>query len=82
MMGKTNLKDKMEYDLLGGLGEEIANSRHQPVTCHFPNQVFVYDSSQPFGKDPERAKLYSEDISSFLGLSTPLEPSKYYTFLS
>lgn len=66
MLGKTKLANKHEYGLLGW--DKV---RTPPVMT---NQVFVYDVSQPFDRNRTRAELYSRDLSSFLGLTRPLEP--------
>lgn len=65
MLGKTSL-GKDELKLLGTL----QSKPHR----RYENQIFLYEVSQPFDKDRERAAIYSKDISEYLGLSQPLDP--------
>jgi len=66
MLGKTKLVDKDEYELLG-----IDKIVTPPV---MQNEVFLYEVSQPFDQNQTRAELYAKDMTTFLGLKSPLEP--------
>jgi len=69
-LGKTALAGESEWDLLGDLKRTLGGSR----PTEMPNQVFVYEVSQPFDHNRSRAETYSADLSNFLGMSEPLEP--------
>jgi len=66
-IGKTDLSDPKEYELLG---------RTQPETkrLNLTGKVFLYEVAQPYDEDQNRVLAYCEDLSNFLGLSQMLEP--------
>jgi hypothetical protein len=39
-----------------------------------PNEIFLYDVSQPFDHNETRAGLFRKDLSKFIGLSEELPP--------
>lgn len=72
MLGKTTPHgDPLESTLLGFLAKNATNFDR------FPNEVFLYEISQPFDPNRTRAETYSKDLSHFLGLSKPLLPLRH-----
>jgi len=75
MLGKTDASDPKEQKLLsvltGGKDKSDYGLEHYQS---MPNEVFLYDVSQPFDKDEERNERFRRDVQSYLGLSQPLPP--------
>ena len=81
MFGKTNLTDSVEQALLGSL-----NARHVGGLSPIPNPVFLYDVGQLYesrssnatsartSSPDSRLDRFRNDLSSFLGLESPLRP--------
>jgi hypothetical protein len=65
-LGKTNVLDSKEKEMLGWSGD-------QPPLMKHP--VFLYEVSQPFdGSNQTRLEQYCQDVSDFIGISPALEP--------
>lgn len=72
MLGKTNPKrDPVEAALLR-IDKDMRRRAYRPMR----NKVFLYDSSQPFDSNETRAELFRNDLSDFIGLSTPFAPPR------
>jgi hypothetical protein len=72
MLGKTNPRtDPLEANILG-----IENDARHRTHFRMSNKVFLYDVSQPFGKNKTQSSLFLRDLSDFIGLSTPVDIPK------
>jgi len=69
-MGKTNhMADPDQMKLLG----QLHMRREIPP---MPNEIFIYDISQPFDRNQSRAETFRRDFSKFIGLNRALEAPK------
>jgi len=66
-LGKTNLTDPIEYQLLG-------RTKPDYEAPYMPNPVFLYEVSQPFDSNETRKLAYCQDMTDYLGLHRRLEP--------
>ena len=75
-LGKTNTTDPEEVGLMGtwpvfySMDKISSNSE----IARMNNSVFLFEVSQAFDRRDGRDAQYREDLSEFLGLSTPLGP--------
>lgn len=70
MFGFTNQSTMHEKTLLSTL-----KKRPPPLVPALPNQIFFYDVSQmDVTRDAKVAESFRQDLSSFLGLKSPLPP--------
>jgi hypothetical protein len=69
MFGKTNMTDRAELGLLD------LPARYTTTLSTIPNRVFLYDVGQLYDQDEARASLFRQDLTTFLGLKTPLTAS-------
>lgn len=71
MLGKTEtVDDEEELKLLLPFADPSTVAKY-PFS---PNEVFLYDVSQPFDLDETRSQAFREDLQNFLGLEQPLDP--------
>jgi hypothetical protein len=66
MFGKTNMTDRAELVLLD------LPARYTTTLSTIPNRVFLYDVGQLYDPDESRADRLRQDLTTFLGLKTPL----------
>jgi hypothetical protein len=71
MFGKTNMTDPVERKLL----HLPARYNDATTLSTIPNRVFLYDVGQLYDKDESRVSIFRRDLTTFLGLTTPLTNS-------
>jgi len=70
LLGKTDVTDPEEAKLLGS--NPAGSTGIQPP--RMTNPVYLFEVSQPFDEGEGRDVRYRNDLSNFIGLTTPLAP--------
>ena len=78
MLGKVNVSSETEHftvlTLLSLVWLLEKHSWQELDYPYMPNQVFLYDVSQPFDPNVTRREQFRNDLSRFLNVTTPLPP--------